>query len=298
MFTNIVVPLDGSPDANVALAQAGTIARATSAAVTLIRVLGRGDAAPEATAALQSEAGKLVTSGLQVEVVVRHGNPADEILNEVRTRHSDLVVMRTRGRSGLGRALLGSVAERMVQDSPTPVLLLSPGGRSASTIHTLLVPVDGSPGAAIALATALELANTTGAELKLLQVVVPVAPYLFHSVAMQGPIYVDPAWDEDAEAAAQIYMTSITRRMIATGVAVSGQVVVAGSVSEAIIRSADEQGIDVIVMSSEALTGAARAFLGSVTDAVVRTAHCPVLVLRRPSAEAEEDQDGSASKSN
>ena len=51
----------------------------------------------------------------------------------------------------------------------------------------------------------------------------------------------------------------------------------------------DARNIDLIVMSTEALTGAARAVLGSVADAVVRAARCPVLLLRRePPPRADE----------
>lgn len=51
------------------------------------------------------------------------------------------------------------------------------------------------------------------------------------------------------------------------------------SVGEAIVRRASEQSVDLIVMSSHALTGVARALLGSVADEVVRKADCPVLVI-------------------
>ena len=53
------------------------------------------------------------------------------------------------------------------------------------------------------------------------------------------------------------------------------------AVADAIVRSASEQCADLIIMGSEARTGAAWAILGSVTDAVVRTATRPILVLRR-----------------
>jgi nucleotide-binding universal stress UspA family protein len=57
-------------------------------------------------------------------------------------------------------------------------------------------------------------------------------------------------------------------------------------VADAIVTFAENASADVIVMSTRALTGPARALLGSVADAVVRTAHCPVLLLHR----AEEDE--------
>jgi nucleotide-binding universal stress UspA family protein len=60
---------------------------------------------------------------------------------------------------------------------------------------------------------------------------------------------------------------------------VSGDVVVGSSVADAIVERASEQACDLIVMSSHALTGIARAVLGSVADAVVREADCPVLVI-------------------
>ena len=56
------------------------------------------------------------------ETVVREGYPATAIEEEARTRHADLVVIGTKGHSGLKHLLLGSVAERVVQKAPCPVL--------------------------------------------------------------------------------------------------------------------------------------------------------------------------------
>ncbi len=57
-----------------------------------------------------------------MEAVVREGYPATAIEEEARSRHADLVVIGTRGHSGLKHLLLGSVAERVVQKAPCPVL--------------------------------------------------------------------------------------------------------------------------------------------------------------------------------
>jgi nucleotide-binding universal stress UspA family protein len=62
----------------------------------------------------------------------------------------------------------------------------------------------------------------------------------------------------------------------------TGEVAIKASVADTIVETADEHNVDLIVMSSQALTGVARAFLGSVADAVVRAAHCPVLLIHRP----------------
>jgi nucleotide-binding universal stress UspA family protein len=71
---------------------------------------------------LERAAAPLRARGLTVETVVREGYPATAIEEEARDRHADLIVIGTRGHSGLKHLLLGSVAERVVQKAPCPVL--------------------------------------------------------------------------------------------------------------------------------------------------------------------------------
>jgi nucleotide-binding universal stress UspA family protein len=133
----------------------------------------------------------------------------------------------------------------------------------------------------LALGAARELALATGAQLRLLQVVVPTPLYLTHSFAVHGPVYIDPQWDLDAETGARAYVDSLVRRLSVELASTEGEVQIGNSVPDLIVKHAQEQQVDLIVMSSEAHTGALRALLGSVTDAVVRNAPTPVLVLRR-----------------
>ena len=76
----------------------------------------------EAEQNLQRFADQLLEKGLAVEVVVREGYPATVIEEEVERQNADLVVIGTRGHTGLKHLLLGSVAERVVQKAPCPVL--------------------------------------------------------------------------------------------------------------------------------------------------------------------------------
>ena len=66
-------------------------------------------------------------SGRQVHTSVRVGQPADAILTLERELDIDLIVMATHGRSGLGRLMLGSVADRILRASRAPIVLLRPG---------------------------------------------------------------------------------------------------------------------------------------------------------------------------
>jgi nucleotide-binding universal stress UspA family protein len=291
MFTHVIVPLDGGPESNVAVTQACVIARLTGASVTLLRVYSGASPTPDSIEFLNSVAREFGDPSVAIDNAALIGNPAEVILDQVDKRQADLVVMRTRGRGGLSRAVLGSVAEGIVKRSPTPVLLLAPQTPAVGAVRTILVPVDGSPGGALALGAARELAIATDARLRLLEVVVPTPMYVSHSLAAHGAMYIDPTWDVDAENGARAYVESLVRRLRSDIADAEGEAVVANSISAAIVRHATEQHADIIAMSSEAHTGAARALLGSVTDAVVRSATCPVLVLRRTASPSEEEAD-------
>ena len=71
---------------------------------------------------LERAAAPLRERGLTVETAVREGYPATAIEEEARARKADLVVIGTRGHTGVKHLLLGSVAERVVQKAPCPVL--------------------------------------------------------------------------------------------------------------------------------------------------------------------------------
>jgi nucleotide-binding universal stress UspA family protein len=284
MFTHVIVPLDGTAESTAAVTQACAIAGLTGARITLLRVYSAGSPTPETLEYLQKAALECSHASGTIDVVVLSGSPVEVILQQVEERGANLVVMRTRGRAGLSRAVLGSVAEGVVKGSPAPVLLLPPQAQAATQLRTILVPVDGSPGGALALGAARQLALATGARLCLRQIVVPASTYFVHSSALQGAMYIDPRWDEDAVSGARAYVESLTRHLSNDGLQCDGDVLVEDSVADALVRSATEQRADLIAMSSEAHTGAARVILGSVTDAVVRTATCPVLVLRRDAA--------------
>ncbi len=299
MFTRILVPLDGTPQANVALPLARTMARLTGASIVLLRVLDRAwpelpgnEDEFEAQARLDQTrvelerlAEELRGSGLTVEAVPTRGHASDEILQHVRVEHADLVIMRTRGRAGLERAALGSVTERVLSHSQVPLLLLRAGGRRVSTIRRLLVPVDGSPGGSVALATAVGLARMAGAELHLIQDV--VSSFMPSLADYEGMAYYDPAWDDEALASAHTYVDAVVGRLQASGLTASGEAHMVSDIPRDIVAAAGANDIDVIVMSTHALTGLPRAVLGSVADAVVRSADCPVLLLHRPSARQE-----------
>ena len=136
MYKSILVPLDGSTLAEEILPEIETVASCMQARIVLLRVC-RAHVFPgmdptkaeievvrEAEAYLNEIVDKLQTRGFDAEAHVRYGDVADEILTHGRRNDIDLISMSTHGRSGLGRWLLGSVAEKIVRHCEKPVLLL------------------------------------------------------------------------------------------------------------------------------------------------------------------------------
>jgi nucleotide-binding universal stress UspA family protein len=282
MFSKLLVPWDGTPESAVALPPARTLAGKTGASLTLMRVLpDRGSSSDQdeqlARSDLERVAREIGADGVAVELVVRRGDPAAEILAEASLQRAEMIVMGTHGRHGVERAILGSVAERVIAGAAVPVLVQRPGGHRVAKIETILVPVDGTPGGALALSAAVGLARPFGARLVLVNAVVPTAAYAW---PYSGYSTYDPTWDEETRDAARAYVTGLAERVKKAGLAAEGRAPV-GYAAPQIEQTADEVDADLIVMSTHALTGPARAILGSVADAVVRESQRAVLLVRR-----------------
>src|SRR5262249_8461250 len=273
VFSTILVPLDGGDIAAGVLPAALTLARATHTSLCLLTVVEEDAAARRAAAEanLSFIAAGLRAEGVPAEVVVRAGAAAAEIISGAAAAGADLIAMATHGRSGLARAFLGSVAERVVKDSPVPVLLMRPGGPSVARLGTLLVPVDGTPGSAHALATAVALARLTKARLVLVQVVVPMPAYPMTRQFGSEGTYDSVGWDKAGLEAADQHLAALVERVRTEEIEAEGQAVLGSPVVDFIDKAADEAKADLIVMSTHAHTGPARALLGSVADAVVRS---------------------------
>lgn len=124
-ISRIVVPLDGSLLAERALPIAASLATILGVPIRLLHVVDAG--APgsagqgAAQQALESHVQTLRDDGLNASAAILTGTPAPTLIDALTP--ADLVVMTTRGRGGLSRWLLGSVADRIVRGAPAPVLL-------------------------------------------------------------------------------------------------------------------------------------------------------------------------------
>ena len=136
MYKSILVPLDGSMLAENILAEIEALALLLDAKLNLIYVskahvlpgVDPTDAQVKvvntAKEYLETIQERLSAKNFEIEIHTPYGNPADKILEFCRRHDIDLIAMSTHGRSGIGRWLLGSVAEKVVRHSEIPVLLL------------------------------------------------------------------------------------------------------------------------------------------------------------------------------
>ncbi len=137
----------------------------------------------ESTAYLESVANPLRARGFAVTTVVRHGNPADAILEDSETEDCSLIAMSTHGRTGLARVRLGSVAQHVFRHAGIPTLVVRPGDNheavaDPAAITAITVTLDGSALSEEALVPATRLATALAVPLGLFRVI-PSLTYPF-----------------------------------------------------------------------------------------------------------------------
>jgi nucleotide-binding universal stress UspA family protein len=298
MLATIIVPLDGSDFAARALPHAAVLGRSSGAKLVLVRVLAHrapGSAVDELEAiqaALNLDAEALRADGLRVETIVRrvhhvHADGVARAIAEVADdQQAELIVMSTHGRGGLGRWVYGSVADSVLQQSTTPVLLVSPHVDSPLPTDRrlrVLVPLDGSDLGEEAIETADLLAGTFDTELTVLQVVEPLS----------YPLHYLP-YDLDAElGAARQYLQTQVDRLQARNRRVTARATT-GNPSWVVAQVSREVEADVVVMATHGRTGLDRLVLGSVATATLQRADVPVLLVRPAAMLASDSARGVA----
>ncbi|MFC4542908.1 universal stress protein [Halosolutus amylolyticus] len=272
MFDRILVPTDGSGPANAALEYAGEIAAAEDVTVHVLHVIDPDADPADVETPLESSRKWAGDAGAPVIDEIHTGEPRDAILEYAATRDVDAIVMGTRGRSGVGRLLLGSVTEGVVRDAEVPVLVV----RGAAEVErqypfeTIVVPIDGSDHADAAIERALSIARHHDATVHLLSVV-----------------DVTPAGIDERTDLRLDRLENAAERIIDDGVATAESAGIDpetairyGSTDRTIRNYVTEQDATLLVMGTHGRSGIDRLLIGSVTERVLRTATVPVLTVR------------------
>jgi nucleotide-binding universal stress UspA family protein len=179
----------------------------------------------------------------------------------------DLLVVGSRGRSGVAGLVLGSVSHRIAAGLDVPVLVIRASHTALRPPRKVLVAVEDSPASDEALAEAAVVAARAGAEVLVLHVQ--------HMIAVQGSAIVE------SEAQARAIVDRAVEKLAAQGVRAWGGSVIDHSVAAAIVAAAERFEADLVVLGSRRPTGIRGVLLGSVGHEVVSRLRRPVLLARR-----------------
>jgi nucleotide-binding universal stress UspA family protein len=291
----ILVPLDFSPASVEALDYAVLVAKQFRAAIDLLHVYPPDEASAPGAAHLLLQSAEAVER-LNEELTsihrkhvptfrpenchIRSGRPYEEIVRLAREIHADLIVLSTRGHSGLKHLLLGSTAERVVRSAQCPVLVArkrkkkSKAPSEAFALRTVLVPTDFSQCSLAGTEYAAFLARKLNATVRLFHAMYPYTNYVFvdrAGVRLSGLA-------EAVEETARQEMHALKQMDFLRGLIVEADLLPGPAVDE-ICAAAGSPDVDLIVTSTHGRTGLKHALIGSVAEQVVRYAERPVLVV-------------------
>lgn len=299
MYKKVVIPLDGSQLSEAILPYARVLAKSLKIPVDLLRVIERevievavnpkrnyfiDDAEADLRSSCNDYLAGVAASFVEtpgVNCVTSVGDPAEVIVETASADPDALLAMSTHGRSGVQRWYLGSVAEKVLHASTNPMLVAKGTAEQKShdgeaTIKRIIVPLDGSFLAELALPHATVLAKALHAELDMVSV------YTSHTNAYYAEGLI-PNFDENRDAMreeAKNYLDVKAEQLSTQGVGNASCIIETGDAGARIIELAQQTPNSLVTMCSHGRSGIGRWVLGGTTDRVVRYSGDPVLVIR------------------
>ncbi len=298
LITRILVATDFSSSASRALEYALVLARSWAAELHVLHVLEwhpgmdpdhpvnrmylseRRKEADQQFIGIKEQAG---ATNISFHAQTAVGVPSEQIEQVATALSVDIIVAGTHGRTGLAHVLLGSTAERIVRMASCPVLVVraqpketkpvAPGqAETAVTIRRVLALIDFSACSLDALEYATHFAKHAGASVTLMHLVEPVAYNLDFTLG-------------DASRRDKVYWEGrldVLHAILASNGVTAGSVLRTGRPIESVVSFLMEEPHDIVMMGTHGRRGIAHVLTGSVAEATLRFAPCPVLTVRKP----------------
>ena len=285
MYQRILVPLDGSSTAEAVLPYARALAQSWRIPVELLHAIEsdpkRFEQASQASQQYLKGVAATFTDAASLETLDKPGKPAEVIVSEAAEKQDSLIAMSTHGRTGIGRWVMGSVADRVLQATDSSLLLVRGEGDSpskdAAHFDCVILPLDGSALAEAAFESATGLAKGLALPLMIVRVVAPMVSY--YPAGAGGLTGLDEVLEGEEENA-RAYLEKMVRQASAQGVDQVTSSLLRGFPASELMDLAQEHPHSITVMSTHGRSGLGRWVMGSVTDRVARHTGQPVLVIR------------------
>jgi nucleotide-binding universal stress UspA family protein len=296
MFRHILVPLDGSKLAEAAIPAAASLAQTLNAPVTLLHIIEQEapqeihrerhiTRADEASAYLVEVAKRGFPAEVKVDTHV-HAAAVKDVTGSIvehatREFRLDLIVMCTHGKSGVRELLYGSIAQQVVANGITPLLLIKPEAGVSQTfrLDQILVPLDTGPLHDDSLPVTQELAAAYKSNVHLLTVI-PTFGTMAGERAAAGsllPATTSALLEINVENAAEDLQEHLDELKQA-GIRVTAEVA-RGDPATEIVSLSEKLHADMIVLTTHRKAGAAAFWARSVAPNVARRARVPILLI-------------------
>jgi len=283
----LLLSTDGSEYSEGAVREAITLAKRCSSKLTIVSVIETNPQfealAPEVVEKsekamrkhLEAVQKRAVLEGVDCGIIVHRGEDTYQyIVDEAVRNKSSMIVMGKRGRTGIKRLMMGSVAARVIGHSPCNVLVVPHEARVE--FKNIVLAVDGSRYSAAAAIEAINTAKRNKSMLIIVAVVLSesIPPMDIAFSQTQRDLVADKELKESEE-----NVKAVKAAAQKEGVSVTG-LILGGTPYEAIVDIAKEKNADLIVLGSHGKTGLEKLLMGSVAERVIVLSTCAVLVVK------------------
>jgi nucleotide-binding universal stress UspA family protein len=283
----VLFATDGSAEADKALHLLQTLAFTAGSSIHVLTVTAGAEwTMPEWFVAGEHSWGNSISTkvsealrqpGVHVVGTARSGSAAYEVIEAAEEYQADLVVVGSKGLTGLAGFLLGSVARNVAKHARRPVLVARD---LRHDLQRVVLAVDSSTHAAQAARLAARLPLPADAIIQVVQVVYTHQPYAV--VAPEFQVEYDAAMNEaekQEKAAAETLTRSIADRLIASGKRAE-PLVLRGDPADEILKLVQRNETDLVIVGARGVSLIEGLLVGSVADRLLKCAPCSVLLVR------------------
>ncbi len=290
MFKRILIPLDGSEQAEKALPYGEDIAGRIGSEIILLHVCGQGQEQYKHMYKLYLEGvaqnmrqNMPDSTGVKILTEVEAGESRETVCNLVNKREVDLIIMTSVSADGIKISkMIGSVADHVCRTMPIPVMLIKPkNGQQIKSRKNLFsrifVPLDGSELSKLALPVTEELAAKLDVPVTLFQMALMTQPTGY---VTQDASYIDYALlNEDIKKRDLNEIVAIEQKFKEKGLKVDHIVTSGTNAASEIIQTSKKVNADLMVMSTHGRTGIRNWAFGSVAEKVLRYSEIPMILV-------------------